>query len=396
MGNLFRHSAEMYKQTINLKNEPSDNDADQGVILEKLHYQRADVKPKIFDNSASFLKTVKKKETHESKYRRVAKFLILIGSEQASEILAELDPDQVDNISKEITLIKTIKPEEREEIFAEFHSIFSRPYNFSGSSRGGIEAARRLLYAAKGPEKGEEILNKAVPKSKENLFGFLEEFSAEQIVTLLKTESPQTTALILSRLPAKISAQSLVKLPPENKPEILKRMARQREISPEVLEQITSALKEKARHFAGSSDDIKINGMETLAAILKQGDYAFGDRIINELKSENPDIGNDLKEKLYTLDDVINSTDKPVQEKLSTMTEQEIAILLKGRELEFREKILSCVSAGRRKLIREEFEILGAVPKRDCDAAAGDFLSWFRKARENGEIILDSDEDVFV
>jgi uncharacterized protein YegP (UPF0339 family) len=34
------------------------------------------------------------------------------------------------------------------------------------------------------------------------------------------------------------------------------------------------------------------------------------------------------------------------------------------------------------------------VPKRDCDAAAREFLAWFRLARENGEIILTSDEDV--
>jgi flagellar motor switch protein FliG len=44
----------------------------------------------------------------------------------------------------------------------------------------------------------------------------------------------------------------------------------------------------------------------------------------------------------------------------------------------------------------EEIEILGPVPKRDCDAAAKDFLAWFRRAREKGEIILYSDEDVYL
>jgi len=332
----------------------------------------------------------------ESKYRRVAKFLILIGSEQASEILAELDPEQVEGISREIALIKTIRPEEGKEILDEFHSIFSKPYSFSGVSHGGIETARRILYAAKGPEKGEALLNKAIPATKENLFSFLEEFSPEQLIMLLKSESAQTSALILSRLPAKLSAETLGKLPPDRKPEVLKRIAYQREISPEVLEQITAALKEKVRHISGGAKDIEIDGMQTLAAILKQGDYAFGDRIINELEETSPDIGKDLKEKIYTLDDVIYTVDRPIQDKLKTMPERDIAILMKGRGKEFCEKILSCVSAGRRKIIREEFEILGAVPKRDCDAAASEFLSWFRLARENGDIILYSDKDVFV
>ena len=380
MGNLLRHGVDMYKKTINLKNNPP-------VVP---------VTP-----SPEFSVTPRKEKPQEgvvveSKFRRVAKFLILIGSEQAAEILAELDPKQVEEISKEIALIKTIKPDEKEEIFAEFQSIFAKPYNFSGLSRGGVETARRILYAAKGPEKGEAILNKALPATKENLFSFLEDFAPEQLVMLLKNESAQTTALILSRLPPKLSAETISKLPLNSKPEVLKRIAYQKEISPDVLEQITEALREKVRHISGGARDIEIDGMQTLAAILKQGDYAFGDKIINELEESSPEIGKDLKEKIYTLDDIIYTVDRPIQEKLASMSERDIAILMKGRGKSFCEKLLSCVSAGRRKLIREEFEVLGAVPKRDCDAAASDFLAWFRLARENGNIILYSDKDVFL
>jgi flagellar motor switch protein FliG len=383
----------MYRQTINMKNEP------QGPPPVYTQKQQGNVRNPIREPDERLIKTSVKKtdiSAPESKYRRVAKFLILIGSEQAAEILAELDPKQVDQISREIALVKVIRPEERDEILAEFHELFSRPYSFSGSSRGGIETARRILYAAKGPEKGEELLNRAVPESKENLFSFLEEYSAEQLVMLLKNESAQTTALILSRLPPKLSAATLSKLPAERKGEVLKRMAHHAEISPEVLEQVSSALKEKVRNIGGGAKDIEIDGMQTLAAILKQGDYSFGDRLINELEMDDPEIGQELKGKLYTLDDVLNTVDRPIQEKLKTMSDGDIAILLKGRGMEFREKILSCVSAGRRKLIREESELMGAVPKRDCDAVAGDFLAWFRLARENGDIILYSDKDVFI
>ena len=388
MGNILRHGVEMYKQTINMKNEPQGSAPvrEQALI-------------RVPETVGEFVKTgakAGKSSHHESKYRKVAKFLILIGSEQAADILAELDPKQVDKISREIALTKTIKPDERDKILEEFHSLFSKPYSFSGTSHGGIETARRILYAAKGPEKGEDLLNRAVPESRENLFSFLEEFSTDQLVMLLKNETEQTMALILSRLPPKLSAGTLSKLPAERKPEILRRMAHHVEISPEVLEQVSSALKERVRHISGGARDIEIDGVQTLAAILKQSDYFFGDRLINELEQDNPEIGKDLKEKLYTLDDVINSVDRPIQDKLETMTEHDIAILIKGRGNEFCEKILSCVSAGRRKLIREESEILGAVPKRDCDAAARDFLAWFRLARENGEIILYSDKDVFI
>lgn len=396
MGNIIRHGVDMYKKTINIKDEPQ-NPAPNNSQTNK-------PQPKTYirgtQSAEGLIKTVDKNKgdrpSPESKYRRAAKFLILIGSEKAAEILAELDPKQVEEISKEIAFIKTIRPEEKDEILAEFHSLFSKPYSYSGMSRGGIETARRILYAAKGPEKGETLLNKIVPDSKENLFSFLEEFSTEQLVMLLKQETPQMKALILSRMSVKLSAETLTKLPPEDKPEVLKRIAHQKEISPEVLEQVAAALKEKVRHISGGARDMEIDGMSTLAAILKQGDYAFGDRIINELEESSPEIGRDLKEKLYTLDDIINTVDRPIQEKLASMSDIDIAVLLKGRKQDFCEKILSCVSAGRRQQIREESQILGPVPKRDSDAAAREFLSWFRLARENGDIILYSDEDVFL
>jgi flagellar motor switch protein FliG len=368
----------MYKKTINSKDvSPKDVNLRQIITDNQAHVGDDEAKPK------------------DSKYRRVAKFFILIGSEQAAGILAELDPDQVNEISKEIALIKKISPAERDEIFAEFHALFSRPYRFAGSSRGGIETARRILHAAKGPEKGEALLNRAIPESRANAFDFLEDFSAKQIAMLLKNETDQTAALILARLSPKLSAGTLSNLPPQRKTEILKRIAHQGKVFPEVLEQVSAAFKEKVRHVSGGAQDIEIDGMQTLAAILKHGDYNFGDRLINELEADDPQIGKDLKEKFYTLDDVINTVDRPVQDKLKLMTDREIAVLLKGRSTEFTEKILSCVSAGRRKVIREEFEVLGAVPKRDCDLAAKDFLSWFRHARERGQIILYSDEDVF-
>jgi len=378
MGNILQHGIGVYKQTMNPVKEPP-------VFLKE-------TKPR----KSSFDTQVQTVKTTDSKTRRVAKFLILIGSEQASEILAELDSEQVEQISKEITSIKAIKPEERDEILNEFHLLFSKLYTYSGSSCGGIETARRILYKAKGPEKGEELLNKAIPETKENLFSFLEEFSKEQLVMLLKEENAQTTALILSRMPTKLSAGVLSKLPQNRKAGVLLRMAKQKEVSPEILEQVSAALKEKVRHIAGGSKDIEIDGMQRLAEILKHGDYAFGDRLINEIEDDDPQIGHNLKEKLYTLDDVLLAIDRPIQEKLKTMPEYDIALLLKGKKEEFCEKILSNVSAGRRKLIREEIEIIGAVPKRDCDAVARDFLAWFRFARENGDILLITDEEVVV
>jgi flagellar motor switch protein FliG len=179
----------------------------------------------------------------------------------------------------------------------------------------------------------------------------------------------------------------------ERKLNIVRRIAHLNQVSPEVLERVASALMEKVRRI-GAAETVDVDGMSTLAEILKAGDYSFGDRLLNELEDDDPDLGRGLKERLYTLNDVVNADDRPLQEKLRIMSDQDIALLLKGKNSEFAEKLLSNVSAQRRVLIRDEAELLGPVSRKDVDEAARDFLAWFRLNRESGNILLLSDEDV--
>jgi len=333
-----------------------------------------------------------------SKFKRAAQFMLLIGSDEASKILSRLDPGQVEAISKEIVSIKSISPEDAESVIQEFRSLLTPEYGYSGSSSGGIEEARRHLYAAFGPEKGEALLLKAVPEAAEAPFDFLNDFSGEQLALLFKDESPAACAMVFSRLPSKLSAAVLANTSPQRKLDIVKRIARLNEIPPEVIERTASALREKARYF-GSSDmpkSAEIDGKGVLAAILKHSDMAFGGRLLEELEENDPSLSREMKDRLYTLDDVCNAADRPIQEKLRTLSDRDIALLLKGRPEPFTRKILANVSSVRSERIREESEIAGAVPKIETEAIAREFLSWFRESREEGRILMLSDEDVLV
>jgi flagellar motor switch protein FliG len=341
----------------------------------------------------------KKPAEGESRYRRAAKFLILIGGDEAARILSALDAEQVEQIAKEIASIGGITADEAETVFEEFRDLLRTSLGYTGGAAGGLEEARRLLYAAFGPVQGETFLRRTVPEAAGNPLDFLDDFSGEQVAFLLREEVPAVAALVLSRLAPKSSAAVLANTPPDRKLEIVKRIARLGQVSPEVLERVAGALREKARHIAEAGADhapVEVDGMNALTAILKHADNSFGERLLMELEEDDPDIGRGLKDRLYTLDDVIEADNRPIQEKLKAMNDRDIALLLKGRSPGFTAKILSNVSANRRTLIREEVEILGPVPKIEVEAAARDFLAWFRLGREEGKILLRTDKDVIV
>jgi flagellar motor switch protein FliG len=182
---------------------------------------------------------------------------------------------------------------------------------------------------------------------------------------------------------------------PVKKTEIIKRIAKMGKVSPSVLERIAAALKEKARKI-GKTDSEEVDGMSALAEILKSSDASFESRLLTELDYEDPTLSYDLRARLYTLDDVTRMNDIALEEKLRSMSEKEVVFLLKGRNKAFIDKILSNMSAPRRALIREEADILGPVSRFEADKVASDFLTWFRRGRETGEILLYDDDDIIL
>jgi flagellar motor switch protein FliG len=337
------------------------------------------------------------KTTASSKFRRAAQFMMLIGSDEASKILSRLDSAQVQAISKEIVTIKSITSEEAESVLEEFRALLSPAYGYSGSSYGGVDEARRLLYAAFGPEKGEAMLVNAVPEVKENPFDFLTDFTGEQLAMLFKDESSAACAMVFSRLPPKTTAAALANISPERKMDIVRRIAHLKESAPEVIERVAAALKEKARHFGRNDASVgSLDGKGILAEILKHSDLSFGGKLLEELEESDPSLGRDMKDRLYTLEDVAHASDKPIQEKLRSMSDRDIALLLRGRSDAFTQKILWNLSSTKKIRVNEESEIMGPVPKIEVEAAAREFLAWFRESREEGRILMLKDEDVVI
>lgn len=385
-----------YKKTLGPAPVVEEGGEGAGLIKtvdEQVDRPRSAAPPAVRKPSAGgLLKEAPPSAKGDSKYRKVAKLLVLIGQDEAAKILSKLDLAQVEAVTRELASIRSVSDGEAQALLEEFRSLFSSSFGYRGFNSGGVDTARQLLHAAFGPEKGDAFLKKAVPEAAENPFQFLEDFSGDQIVLLLKDDSALTVALVLSRLSAKVSASVLAALDSGRRLDVVRRIATLGKTSPEVLERVAAALREKARTL-GRTDAEAVDGRSALAAILRHADPSLGDRLLGDLEEADPELGREMKERLYTLDDVVKADDRPIQERLRAMEDRDIALLLKGRSPEFIDKIKSNLSTTRRALVEEERSLLGPVPRRDVDEVAGAFLAWFRRGREEGRIFLSDDTD---
>jgi len=334
--------------------------------------------------SESFIKT------GASGIEKAAKFLLLLGQDEAANVIRHLKPAEIEKVSREIANIDRIDTVEANQILTEFGWLAKTQ---GANLEGGPEIAERMLQAAFGADKAKEVLRKAMPESVKP-FAFLNDFDARQLMVLLKDESPQMLAMILTYIAPKLASGVLSELPPAMRADVIRRIARLDRASPDVIERVEAVLRDKAARIGRTDVGERIDGAAVLAGILKHIDGDLEDSILSGIDEDNPDLSKNIRERLFTIDDILRVPDRTMQKGLRELSEHDIALVLKGKSQEFRDKVLANVSQGKRTMILEEYDIMGTVRRDEAEKATRSFLEYYKRRWEDGELILDGDDDL--
>ena len=336
---------------------------------------------------------VSKKEAdgRDSVYRRVAKFLLIIGVDEAAKILPHLTEEQTEKIIPEIASIRSVSPEETRQILEEFETLLK-----NAREGGGIDTAREILKKAYGEKKAKELIDKSVPFPLEKPFEYLNDIDNERINLLLKEESVQVKALILSHLNPKKAASVINLMDSKEKSEVAFRLLKLEPVSPEVIKNLDEVLHKKVL-LQNTQRTNSLDGKKILAEILKKMSFSTENSILSKISTEEPSLANDLRERLFTVDDVVSSDDRFVQETLMMYSNYEIACLVYKREEKFTKKIFQCISQGRVSQVQEELNINQTFLKSECDKIYSKFLNTLRNAFEEGKLFIKNrTDDVYI
>jgi flagellar motor switch protein FliG len=313
--------------------------------------------------------------------------LLLLGKEQAAKVLRHLNRDEIEEITAEIAKISRIEKTEARKILEEFGQI-SRGVR---ETRGGKDIARQILVNSVGEEKGNAILRKVSPDKDDRPFAFLEDLDNQQIMMLIRKEPSHVVSIILAYLQPKQSSEVLESFPPDKQKEIVKRLAKMERIAPEVLNSIEEKLKQRLR-TQGKVVTEEIEGERVLAEILKNMNVSDEERILENLESQNTDLAESVRERLFTVDAIPEIPDYDLQKVLRDFEDRELAILLKGKPQEVEEKVMRNLSSRRQELVSYERQYLGRMKRSEVEETTGEFLRYLREMAERGEISLHEDE----
>src|SRR6266852_2049996 len=176
--------------------------------------------------------------------RKAAIVMIMLGEEAGSEILKNLDEDEVQMLGREVARMQTISAEHAEFVLEEFYQM-TVAHDFV--VKGGIDYARKILITAFGPEAAKKMLDRLMKTlgSETANFDALQKTDPQQLAKFIHGEHPQTIALVLSHLNPSQAAGLLFSLPSEMRAEVSLRMATLDQISPEIISKIAAVIGSK-------------------------------------------------------------------------------------------------------------------------------------------------------
>lgn len=333
---------------------------------------------------------IKVPQEKDSPYRKVAKFLFLIGTEEASRVIKNLGAEQVDKIVKELVTIQKIDKTEAEQILKEFSHL----YDVAKVSFGGLDTARSILEKAFGSEKAQAILDSSIPDTKKPNFDYLKDIDNDTLSVLLEGEMVATKALILSQLEAKQVAKYISST--KDKKEIIKAMIDIKSVSSTILFEVSEAMKKKMSSIQTSNT--AIDGKASLINILRSLDYKQGEDLIASIsKDGDEELAQELKDNLFTLDDVLTIPDFQMQRFLFAFDDEILIKLIHAKSDAFKHKILNNLSEGRSHRVAEEEHLREYFLKKDVREATNIFMQKLREANANGDVeIVRGDEGEWV
>ncbi|TGN18420.1 flagellar motor switch protein FliG [Leptospira idonii] len=325
--------------------------------------------------------------------RKAALLLLSLGGDQAAEVLKHLDDSMLEAVILEMSKIRAISKEERAKILTEFHSTITE---LKDGAKGGLDAAKLLLEKSVGAEKANVILKKINKEETKNDFEFLNQVEPTVLQSMLSSESPQIIAVTLSNLDPKKAADVLKLFPKQDQAKIAMRLATTSKTHPDVIQNIAKILKKRYEE-RDQREYSEAGGAHVLANILNFMEKGTEESILQELDESSPEVASQVREQLYTFEDIVQLDAKEMRVLINKIADDEsISLAIRGAGDEIRAKFLKNMSANRSADILDSIDMKPRVTLREINEARSKIVQIARELEEQNLILFKKEKEEYV
>ncbi|RTZ78240.1 MAG: flagellar motor switch protein FliG [SAR324 cluster bacterium] len=318
--------------------------------------------------------------------KKAAILLLALGEDGAADVMKNLEEAEIQQVGYYMSRFTDVSPEELDIVLEEFYrnSVMADEGVSISSSPDFVKNA---LTKALGADRAKELSDNLGAGEEEAGLEALRYAEPIMIANYIRTEHPQTIALILSYLKnAEQSSAVLRDLPESLQADILYRMAVIESIPPGVISEMNEVLTEEMK-TAGSMAT-SVGGVEPVAEILNSVDKATETRILSSIEETNPDLAEQIRELMFTFEDMALIDAKQMQLVMKDVDQADMVLALKTASDAVKELIFSSMSSRAAEMVREDLENLGPAKLSDVEAAQQKIIKVVKKLEEAGTITI--------
>ena len=299
---------------------------------------------------------------------KVAILIQSAGEEESQKILNSLSSSERELVKKHLFQMGMISPEVVEKVAKEFTEMAGpvKPPQIKDTSMSEEEAGSSVILS--------------------NL-ELLQSLETDRLIQLIKDEHPQTIAIIIVHLKTEIASKVLSELPDEIKTDVALRIANLDRVVSGMIEEIDKVFEDVLKKSESSATQ-KAGGIDCLAEILNHTDGISGELILSELEERNPDLADEIKQRMFIFEDLILVDDSGFQKVLRQVDTKELGMALKAASDEVKEKVFRNMSARAAEILKEEVETMGAVRMTEVAEAQQAITKIIRDMEAKKELVI--------
>ncbi len=328
----------------------------------------------------------------EDGVQKAALLMLSLGQDEAAAVIKHLDPHEVQKLGKAMAEIKIVTSEMLERVLQEFIDEAEKNTSFGVATD---EYIRNMLTKALDDDRAAWLINRILVTRDASGFESLKWMDGKAVADLIRNEHPQIIATILVHLEPLHASEVLAELSERARHEVTLRIATLDGVQPAALNELNDVLNK----LLTGNDSLRkkeMGGVQTMAEIMNFINGDMETSIIDNLKSYDPALAQEVLDKMFVFDNILDIQDRDIQTILREVPSEALIVALKGAKEELRNKIFKNMSQRAAEMLREDLQAKGPVRLSEVEKQQKEILQIVRRLADEGQVTLSSGSDAFV
>jgi flagellar motor switch protein FliG len=321
--------------------------------------------------------------------QRAAVLMLLLGEQQAAEIIRFLNPKEVQALGGAMVSVADLSQEAVNAVLDEFVATIKKQTNLG---LGTTDYVEKVFKRALGDDKAASVLGRIMPGQGSKGLDILSWMDARSIAEMIRGEHPQVTAIILSVLEHSVAADVLNFLPSDSRAEIIQRVANLETVQPLAMEELEAIMKKQFSNNS-SAKSSSFGGLKAAAKIMNFTKTELEASVMGGLSELDPELMQKIQDNMFTFENLVGVDNRGIQVLMRNVEPDLLMIGLKGANDAVKDKFFGNMSERARGMFRDDMEAKGPLRIADVEDAQKTIMRIARKLSDAGDLVLGGGED---